>query len=307
MTVAPSPSDPLAGAAPTPAPPRPSASVVVLRDGAGGLEVLLQRRSERAGVLGGMYVFPGGKLDAADSASDWRGRLDQAPEDLHTRLAEPETDAPTAVGLHVAALRETFEEAGILLAEPDPEGQAVTTPDGVSSVRASLQAGLDWPQALAQAGLRWHTRGLMPWTRWITPLRPAVGSHRFDTRFFLARLPQGQQACHDDHEATDSVWLSPRAALERYWAREIGLVPPQLMGLAQLARHPDVAGAWAEALRRPPPRVLPETFDVEGVRHMCYPGDEQHPVRERALPGPSRLRLLHGRFEPLNGFPGWFE
>ena len=289
--------------------PRDAASVVLLRDGAAGLEVLLQRRNVRAGVLGGMYVFPGGKLDAADRSPSWLNCLDQPAPTLHAQLGEPEATVETAAALYVAALREMFEEAGILLAERENG-----TPPGTGEqaqllecLRAELLAGQDWPSALTSLGLRPLTQNMRPWSRWITPRNPPVGTPRFDTRFFLAVLPAGQEAHHDNHEAVESIWLTPQAALQRYWNREIELIPPQLMGLAQLARHTSASSAWQEALERTPPCVLPEQFDEEGVRVMCYPGDPRHPVRARALPGPTRLRFVAKRFEPVNGFEGWME
>ncbi|GAB3191209.1 NUDIX hydrolase [Hydrogenophaga aquatica] len=290
---------------PTPDTPRDAASVVLLRDGPTGLEVLLQRRNARAGVLGGMYVFPGGKLDASDFDGGWLTRLDQSPQALQDQLAEGGTPVETAVALYLAALREMFEEAGILLAEPE-DGQASRT-GWHEQLHEQLRAGQAWPAALARLGLRTNTRGMRPWSRWITPRNPPVGTPRFDTRFFLAVLPTGQLARHDDHEAVESLWLAPQTALQRYWDREIELIPPQLMGLAQLARHADTASAWREALERQPPCVQPEQFDEDGVRVMCYPGDPRHPVTARALPGPTRLRFVQRRFEPVNGFAGWLE
>ncbi len=297
---------------------RAAASVVLVRDGAAGLEVLLLRRHQASGVLGGVYVFPGGKLDAADAQAH-PGWLDATPDALCQRLGEPaaQTAAPLAQGLFVAALRETFEEAGVLLAEPLPVTTEAGTP-GVASatealprLRADLHAGHPWPTALGRLGWRWRTAALQPWSRWITPTNPPVGTPRFDTRFFLARMPAGQEVEHDNHEATEALWLTPRDALARSWAGEIGLIPPQLMGLAQLARHADVASAWAEAeaaaALRPPPCVLPTTFMADGHKAMCYPGDPLHPVAERALPGPTRLRLVGRRFEPFDGFEGWFQ
>ncbi|NIC41344.1 NUDIX domain-containing protein [Aquabacterium sp. A08] len=300
MTVAPPAPAPVDAAASDT--PRPAASVVLLRDGADGLEVLLLRRHQNSGVLGGWYVFPGGKLDPADHGPGWDGALDLPPAALHERLAEPDTPAATALGLHVAALREMHEEAGVLLTEAAP-GAAPADPQ---RLRTGLQAGTPWPQALAAAGLRWRTRALQPWSRWITPRNPPVGTPRFDTRFFLALLPPGQQAAHDNHEATETLWLTPRAGLARYWAGEIGLIPPQLMALAQLARHPDCASAWAEAQTRRPPCIQPEHFMDGPHRAMCYPGDPRHSVAGRALPGPTRLRLVAQRFEPFDGYEGWF-
>ncbi len=288
----------------TPDIPRDAASVVLLRDGPTGLEVLLQRRNVRAGVLGGLYVFPGGKLDPADRDEAWLQRLDQPPAVLQTQLAEADTPADTATALYLAALREMFEEAGVLLAEADGPASPA---HWHQRLHDELRAGQSWPAALARLGLRARTRGMRPWSRWITPRNPPVGTPRFDTRFFLAVLPAGQEARHDDHEAVESLWIAPMQALQRYWDREIELIPPQLMGLAQLARHATTASAWQEALERTPPCIQPEQFEEDGTRVMCYPGDPRHPVPTRALPGPTRLRFVQRRFEPVNGFAGWME
>lgn len=279
------------------APPRDAASVVLIRDGAAGLEVLLLRRHRDVRVLGGHYVFPGGKVEADDAAADWAPVLDAPAETLVARLAESALTPAQAQALFVAAARELWEEAGVALVDP-PAALPTAVADG--HPRA-------WRSVLHGAGVRLATGALCPWSRWITPRNPPVGSPRFDTRFFLARLPAGAQARHDAHEASDSVWLAPREALARYWAREIELIPPQLMGLAQLARHETVAAAWAEAHQRRPPCILPQQFRDGEHRAMCYPGDPLHPVRERALPGPMRVRLVAGRFEPYDGFEGWFR
>lgn len=255
--------------APVETPPRDAASVVLLRDAANGLEVLLLRRHQNSGVLGGWYVFPGGKLDAADLGDHTCNALDLPGAQLHQRLNEPDLPLAKAQGLYVAALRELFEEASV-----DLRGQA---------------------------------SALMPWSRWITPRNPPVGTPRFDTRFFLALLPAGQQAAHDNHEAVETLWLPPREALARYWRREIELIPPQLMALAQLARQANAVAAWQDALSRRAPCIQPESFMDGDVRAMCYPGDPLHPVPERALPGPTRLRFVHQRFEPFDGFEGWFR
>lgn len=251
----------------THAPARASASVVLLRDGAAGLEVFLLRRHGLSDVLGGAYVFPGGKVDALDAHEAAHADLDRGLGELRDELNEPQLSTAQAAAIFVAALRETFEEAGVRLA----------------------------------------ASGLVPWSRWITPVLPALMPKRFDTRFFLARVPPGQQARHDDHEATASVWLAPREALCQYRDGRIELAPPQIMGLAHLSRHPYVQDALDAALRRRPPLILPAPTDQEGVLVMCYPGDERHPVRERALPGPTRLRWLHGRYEPEGGFDAFFR
>lgn len=272
-------------------PPAPSATVVLLRDAGDDLEVFLLRRHGQSDVLGGAYVFPGGKVDAEDRA--WVQRLDRAPEALHAALGEPELAVDEAAGLFVTAIRELFEETGVLLADLDP-AQA-------RAAWAELRNGPRFDELLAPRDLRLAAGGLHPWSRWITPTLSSVGRKRFDTRFFLATVPPGQEATHDAHEATESVWLPPREALRQYWAGGIELAPPQIMSLTHLARHRSVASAFAAAAARRPPCIRPEPRDVEGLRVLCYPGDPWHSEREQVLPGPTRLTWRNRRFEPDAG------
>lgn len=240
--------------------PIDAATVMVLRDGARGLEVLMVRRHGDSGVLGGVHVFPGGKLDAQDGDAVLHG-LDRANGWFAQVLGEPGLPAGVARGLFAAALRETREECAL-----------------------ALPADALWP-----------------WSRWITPRQPSVTRKRFDTRFFVAAAPPGQVAVHDDVEATEAVWVPPAEGLERYWAGEIDLAPPQIMSLVQLARLGGVAQALDLARRRPPALIEPHPFDEGGERVICYPGDPLHPVREPAWHGPTRLRYRNRRFEPDGG------
>ena len=244
-------------------PPRASATVVLLRDERGqGLEVFLLRRHSASAVLGGAYVFPGGKLDAQDAHSPWHQQIDATEQvRLHAALGEPDLGPDQALGLYVAAVREMQEECGVAMTPAD----------------------------------------LQPWTRWITPVQPSVTNRRFDTRFFLARVCDDQIARHDNFETTDSVWLTPRQALARYAAGDIELVAPQIMSLYELKAHRTVEQALDEARQRPPALIEPHPFDEEGQRILCYPGDVSHPVRSRAMRGPTRLLFAKGRFIPLGG------
>lgn len=240
--------------------PIDSSTVMVLRDGACGLEVLMVRRHGDSGVLGGVHVFPGGKLDAADGETPLPG-LGQPPGWYAEVLGEPALSPAVARGLFAAAVRETREECGL-----------------------DLAVGTLWP-----------------WSRWITPRQPSVTRKRFDTRFFVAPAPAGQAAVHDDFEATEVVWVSPRDGLERYWAGAIELAPPQIMSLVQLARVGSVAQAMAAARQQPPALIEPHPFDDGGERVICYPGDPAHPARVSAWNGPTRLRYRNRRFEPEGG------
>lgn len=280
-------------------PPRPAATVVLLRDGEDGPEVLLIKRHGLSDVLGGAYVFPGGKLDEADRG-EILARVDTPAERLHAALGEPALDPVGAAALFVAAARETFEECGILLAHGI---------DAPTAERATGRAreGLGFADLVGELDLQLRISSLVPWTRWITPRVPSVMRKRFDTRFFLAQLPEGLEAKHDEHEATETVWLRPREALERYWRRDIEMAPPQIQSLAHLARHSRAADVIAEAMERRPPLIEPEPFEEEGTRVIAYPGDPRHPVAARAMPGPLRLRHVKGRFEPFGGFEALFD
>ena len=272
----------------------------MLRDGPSGLEVFLVKRHGLSDVLGGAYVFPGGKVDAHDAHPEMQAHLDATPHALQAALGESELGELDAAALYVAALREAFEETGVLYAH------GVSAQDAIRATALSRE-GRAFDEVLAALSLRLHTASLQPWSRWITPRVGAVVRKRFDTRFFLARVPEGQIARHDDHEATESVWLAPRVALEQYRDAAIELAPPQIMSLAHLARHASVESALAQARLRKPPLVLPEAFEHEGERVVCYPGDDRHSVRERALPGPTRLHYRNRRFEPADGFEALFD
>lgn len=243
--------------------PRPSATVVLLRDDRGhGLEVFLLRRHTASAVLGGAYVFPGGKLDDADCTPEACAPFQAEAPHWHHQLGEAQLAVAQVVGLYLAATREVREECGLVLL----------------------------PQHL------------IPWSRWITPKQPSVTNRRFDTRFFVAALPPGQEPVHDDVEAIESLWLTPRDALRRFWAQDLSLAPPQIMTLVSLVEHPNVDDVIRHARSQRPARILPEPFDdADGVRTICYPGDPKHSVPMRAFAGPTRLRFVNGRFEPEAG------
>lgn len=271
--------------------PLASATVVLLRDTDAGLEVFLLKRHAASEVLGGAYVFPGGKVDAEDA--EWLAQLDTAAAVLHARLGEPELGEAEAATLFVSAARELFEETGVLFADVAPEA--------ARAAWAALRTGPRFAELLAPTGLRLRVSALQPWSRWVTPVLASVSRKRFDTRFFIARVPAGQEPGHDSHEAIASLWLSPREALRQYWDGAIALAPPQILSLAHLARHPDTGSVFEAAAQRSPPCIRPHPVDVDGQRVLCYPGDPWHEEREHLLPGPTRLCYRDGRFEPEGG------
>lgn len=267
--------------------PRDASTVVLLRDGAHGLEVFLMKRSGLSDAFGEAYVFPGGKLDAHDSTVAALGALDAPATALAQSLGEPALTHDIAAGLYVAALRELFEEAGVLLSA------GLHRPAGVTP--------LDWQTWLGTAGATLAATQLAPWSRWITPRMAALSKKRFDTRFFLALAPNDQTASHDNFETTASIWLPPQQALLRYHRGEIEMAPPQIMSLAHLARYATAYDALQAARQQPPPCICPENFTEDGNVVLCYPGDPRHSVTARALPGPTRLTIRNGRFTADGG------
>ena len=280
-------------------PPRDAATVIILRDSPRGLEVFLVRRHGLSDVLGGAYVFPGGKLDDSDMQLDPATHLDQPDQQLLAALAEPQLAPQQARGLFVAALREAFEECGVLFGHGAHQQHSL-------QLAQQIKAGRSFNQVLGDLQLRLQTQSVLPWSRWITPKSSTVSRKRFDTRFFVAALPAHQVARHDSIETTESVWLAPRVALEQYWSRQIEMAPPQIMTLAHLARFGSVDKVLQAARNAAPPLIEPEHMEESGATAICYPGDARHSVCTPAMPGPTRLQIRNQRFEPEQGFEALF-
>ncbi|HEX2094234.1 MAG TPA: NUDIX domain-containing protein [Longimicrobiaceae bacterium] len=239
----------------TPAPPRPAATVVLLREAPGGPEALLLRRHRRSGFAADAWVFPGGTVDPADRDPEILDRLDgPAPGEWAARLRV--ADAGEALGYVVAALREAFEETGILLARWDHVGNVHA--DMAGSLEVARRALLDGVVGLREVavgnGVRLAGDDLLYIAHWITP---EPEPRRYDTRFFLARVDPGAECIPHEAEMTDARWMRPGEAVERFRAGEMKLLPPTVHTLRRLAGHGSLAEAW-EALRDAPvPATLP--------------------------------------------------
>ena len=221
----------------SPAPPRPprhSASVLLVRDGPGGLEVLLLQRAERGDHNSSAWVFPGGLTDPADREAERHALgLDDAQASARLGLAEGGIDH------YLAAVRECFEEAGLLLAD----GVSPEAVEALAPWRSTLQRGEATLAGFCDAaGLRLALGELHYLSHWLTPPNQAK---RFDTRFFLARAPAGQRAQHDGGETIAHRWIRPADALAE--GTGMKLLTPTRGNLALLARHADVDAlmAWA--------------------------------------------------------------
>jgi len=225
----------------------PAATVILLRDSANGLEVFMVRRHENLAFMGGAYVFPGGRVDEADYEADesWCDGVSEA----RAQLAE--CSPREAVGYHVAAVRELFEEGAVLLAR----GGDVNAKT-LSRVRNDLVAAPHSFGALMQRErLRVDLGALVLCAHWITPPRLP---RRFDTRFFAARMPLDQHALHDSGEMIDSTWITPAAALARGSEGSMELPPPTRHTLEAFRNFATVESLLAAYRGRPVERRAPQ-------------------------------------------------
>ena len=244
------------------------------------------KRSGLSDVLGEAHVFPGGKVDAADSSAAMLARV-HGVADLDVAALGEDLPRERAAGMFVAAARETFEEAGVLLAH----GLA----GDLRAARERLNDKVPLAEVLASLDAMLDAAALVPWVRWVTP---AILAKRFDARFFLAVAPPEQAAVHDDFEATHSEWLSPRVALARWASGGIKLAPPTYMSLQHLAQYASIESLLADARSQQPPVLQPVTFEDGGVRCLALPGDALHPQSRQAIPGPTRLVWDGAKYAP---------
>ena len=275
----------------------PAATVVLVRPGAGGLEVLLTRRPSTMAFAAGMMVFPGGRVDAADSDPGLAARSVLTPAAAAERLggsAEPEL----AAALHVAAIRELFEEAGILLADVGRAGAPGTSAAAGAAATATLRTDLlagrtTFAEVAERLDLRLRPDQLVPIARWLTPV---AYPRRFDARFFAAELPSGATPTFVGDEVADHRWTTPRAALDAMAAREIEMWIPTSSTLQRLVDLPGFEALAERLAIRPtrPSSVSRPAADVARLTSWTAGG----------VPGQAVETLVVGRRELLVIDPG---
>ncbi len=217
-----------------------AATVVLLRSGRRGPEALLTRRPASMTFAPNVHVFPGGRVDAADADPSLLRRSVVSPEAAARGLGG-DLEPVTALASYVAAIRELFEEAGVLLADGGDavEAGVVVPSKAVSMARSALVGGeATFAQVTAELGLRLRTDLLVPLSRWVTP---PILPRRFDTRFFAAELPSGARISFEGGEVVSHAWLTPAAALRAMAGGRIGLWPPTSATLQQLEHVTSVA------------------------------------------------------------------
>jgi 8-oxo-dGTP pyrophosphatase MutT (NUDIX family) len=291
-------------ASPQPALPRHAASVLLLREQQGAIEVLLTRRHENLAFMGGMWVFPGGTLCPADMSEQSLALIPEAARvDCH-RLRDLDGNAlstTTCLGLAIAAARETFEETGVLLATT-AEGQHCGS-ERLARLHDRQRAIVSQPElfatSLQEERLHLDVRRLVYWSHWITP---TAVPKRFDTRFFLASSPPEQSATVDSIEATELCWKTPASLISAAHDGTMTLSRPTLYNLMELdasvRQHISLNAILTAETQRDVVPVLPKILKAE--RMIVMPWDsEYHMISSDGVSPtityPQRLRALPSR------------
>ena len=248
-------------AAPPPVPARAAASLLLGREGATDPELFLLARSRASTFASGALVYPGGAVDDADRNPELRA---------HAEGAEGLDD--DALSFRVAAIREAFEECGLLFARARGRS-ALIGRERVDAIRlrfagALADHSLDMLELAKAEDLVLACDHLAPFAHWITP---ETQPKRFDTHFFLAAAPPDQEARHDGHESTDSIWITPRALVREADAGEWYVMFPTRLNAQKFGRSASVAEAIAAARNAPVVTVMPSGRKVEGGRRLRIP------------------------------------
>ena len=247
---------------------KPAATVIILRDSSKGLEVLMLKRSGRAGFFPNAWVFPGGRVDEADASAKIKGEA--------LGLASTDRD------FGVAAIRETFEEAGVWLGDGQPTAefrQALNDRTATLASEHNLVADLS---------------RLAFWSWWITPENEPK---RYDTRFFIALLSQ-DEATHaqcDESETVEHRWVQPQDAVREAESGSFFLAPPTYLTLCELADHKSGLETMQSAIGRTVHPIMPKLNVGDGQWTVILPGDPSYPT-SHPVDGPTKVEFREGRW-----------
>ncbi|GAA3778324.1 NUDIX domain-containing protein [Streptomyces phyllanthi] len=266
----------------TPVVPKRAATVILVRDTDGTPAVHMLRRRASMAFAGGAYAYPGGGVDPRDDERQirWAGPTRAWWAD---RLGVDETGAQAIV---CAAVRETYEEAGVLLAGPTADSVVGdTTGEDWEADRAAVAArDLSFAEFLERRGLVLRSDLLGVWTRWITP---EFEPRRYDTWFFVAALPEGQRTRNASTEADRTVWIRPRDAAEGYDKGELLMMPPTIATLRQLVPYATAGDVLAAAPGRDLEPVLAQARLEDGEIVLSWPGHDEFTKHIRAGDAPA--------------------
>jgi len=240
-----------------PAATRPAATIMLMRDGDAGPEVLLLCRSRTAGFVPGAYVFPGGRVDRTDAEPHVVEHLDGLDGETAARRLELPDGDPPALAYYLASLREAFEETGILVAKQADGASPATAAENeaVDALRDDLMEDrVTFDQVLERLKCRLDGGSVEYLAHWITP---EPEPRRYDTRFFAAKVRRGAHAIVDPREMTDAVWLTPSAALRRNQEGTLPMVFPTIHTLEQIADFASVDAVLSHLRTLRIPTIMP--------------------------------------------------
>ena len=258
--------------------PRTAATVILMRTAAGGsVETFLLKRHEASAFMGGSFVYPGGSVEPGDKDKSILPYCRSLP--FNTSAPE-KVDEDELLGYRVCALRELFEEAGILLArrisgelctaDPVPDG------DRLAAYRGQIdQDEISMTELAKRENLVYDFDQLVYVDRWITPEARHI---RFDTRFYLAFCPEGQHASSDQKETVQGLWMSPREAIDANLRGSIALSPPAVETLEMLAPFETRSSLLGFLEDREPRTVLPILTKATDGPVILFPWDEEYEV-----------------------------
>ena len=272
--------------------PMDSATVILVRNtDSGKFEICLMKRRVELDFMGGVYVFPGGITDEGDCGDALvMHAAGISPLVEKMKLSEPDMPEDRLRGIVFSAIRETFEESGILLAY-DQFGDIINfKKSGEDFVKRFgdyrtlvYEKKISLAEIAVKEKLKYAADMLTPYSRWITP-ETKSGKKRFDARFFIARAPEGQTALHDDVEMAESVWVTPAGALEMYRSGGMALMPPTFRTLEELSEFASVNDLYASAASRRIYPLLPEFYTFKGGYGLKLPCDPEYTIAEFKQP-----------------------
>ena len=259
----------------SPTVPVRASTVILIRDLNGPFQVYLLKRSSQSGFMPGNYVFPGGTVDPEDMSLDfWKEHVDMDSAQVKRRFGRG-LNIEDAMAHGIAAVRETFEEACLLLA--DNNSKAGNELEKLQGPRLNGTLSRDWLRELVLSG-DWTVKlsALVPWSHWITP---KIRSKRYDTRFFAAFMPEGQECRPDKRETTHGIWVSPEKALRGNLKGEIPLSPPAVTTLNEFLQIPGVGALKKELeVRSWGEERIPRLIPLTGSALLLLPWDTHtHP------------------------------
>jgi len=284
--------------------PLDSATIILLREAIGEhFEIYLMRRHRNHKFMGGAYVFPGGKLDKEDCIPElFTYGNSLSIEEVKQSLQEPDIPEEKAFGLFFNAIRETFEEAGILFAYKS-SGEIINFSDADTRQKFAgyrlqiYEKKLSLYNLAKMENLQYSLDLLSPYSHWITP---EIESKRFNTRFLLGIAPMGQVAAHDNMEMTESKWITPSNALKEHNTGKILLMPPTLKTIEELNEFHSTDSLIDSTKSRKINIILPQAFIDGEIFGVKLPHDPDYTIKEFKIPlrpgEPSRIAMRDGKW-----------